>query len=144
MVHEVIERPIMAGLEMKVKLSAEAAWEIGHPIAQNLERLLMFIPQLGEEVLIGGLADYLPDSNFDSSQLERGEDTEKEHIGWNPNKDFVKLVAREITKDHLVEFPNYYDYLGILETLMGEDKKQQDTKYLDILNGLVGDLLGQN
>jgi len=49
----------------------------------------------------GGLGDGRPDSDFDPKQLAKGISIEVEHT-----KD--KDLAKEITKDHLTEIPNYY------------------------------------
>lgn len=54
-----------------------------------------------KDKLPGGLADNIPDSEFDSKQLEKGIEIEMEHV-----KD--KELAKEIAKDHLAEIPNYY------------------------------------
>ena len=49
----------------------------------------------------GGIGDGRPDSDFDPKQLSKGIEIEVEHT-----KD--KDLAKEISKDHLTELPNYY------------------------------------
>ena len=62
----------------------------------------------------GGLSDGVSDTRFDPEQLEKGIEIELEHTN---DKD----LAKEISKDHLTESPNYYitdkgeDRLKILE-----------------------------
>ena len=51
--------------------------------------------------LPGGLGDNSPDNRFDPEQLSKGMQIELEHTN---DKD----LAKEITKDHLTEVPNYY------------------------------------
>lgn len=68
---------------------------------------------MSEELLKGGEADNIPDSEFDPEQLEKGIKYElKEHV-----KDEENAVekAKEIAKDHLMEIGNYYDYLEEME-----------------------------
>jgi hypothetical protein len=55
-----------------------------------------------KELLPGGRADGLPDSDFDSEDLKTGEELEM----WEHGVD--KGTAREITKDHLVDDPKFY------------------------------------
>jgi hypothetical protein len=52
----------------------------------------------------GGLSDGEPDSNFDSEELDKGEEVEQEHTG-------DKSLAKEIAKDHLKEDGKYYTKL---------------------------------
>ena len=146
MLHEIIERPIMGFLELKEEwgglgLTAEEAWAIGHPVAEKLSEYLMVVPQLGEEILVGGKGDNTQDSDFDSEQMEIGEKVEMEHVENNPNKQFAKQVAREIARDHLTEFPKYYDYLNILESLMEVDKDEGGDKWLQELTELLKEAL---
>jgi len=54
-----------------------------------------------EDKLPGGLGDNEPDNRFEPEQIEKGIEIELEHT---ENKD----LAKEITKDHLTEVPNYY------------------------------------
>ena len=76
---------------------------------QIVEKHVMGEPEAPEpEILKGGLADDLPDSDFDLDQLKKGMEVEKEHTN-NPE------VAEEIAKDHLKEDPKYYDKLAKME-----------------------------
>jgi len=65
----------------------------------------------GEEKIPGGKADGLDESEFPEKAIEMGERVEMEHTN-DPE------VAREITKDHLVESPEYYEYLDKMEEEM--------------------------
>lgn len=60
------------------------------------------------ERITGGLADYMPDEAFDPEQLAKGIEVELEHTDSYEE-------AKEIAKDHLMEIPNYYDYLEEME-----------------------------
>lgn len=55
-----------------------------------------------KERVKGGLADFVPDSAFDKSDLEKGIKVEMEHTN-------DRTIAKEIAKDHLLEDPKYYD-----------------------------------
>jgi len=59
-----------------------------------------------------GISKNRPDSDFDRKALSAGIKVELEHAK-------SREVAKEIAKDHLVEDPNYYDRLKIME---GEGK----------------------
>lgn len=56
-----------------------------------------------EEKLKGGLADNMPDEDFDYDKLLKGIEMEMKHHTNNFQK------AKEIVKDNLVEDPHYYD-----------------------------------
>lgn len=58
--------------------------------------------------LPGGLADGKPDDLFDSEQIQEGIQVEREHTD-DP------ALAKEISKDHLVEVPDYYNLLELIE-----------------------------
>lgn len=58
--------------------------------------------------LEGGLADNRLPEEFDSEQILKGMKVEMEHT--NDPK-----IALEITMDHLVENPKYYDFLERME-----------------------------
>lgn len=54
-------------------------------------------------LLSGGIGRGYPDSHFDPKQLAIGIKIEMEHTS-------SKRVAKEIAKDHLVEFPDFYTH----------------------------------
>jgi hypothetical protein len=58
--------------------------------------------------LSSGLGRGYPDSYFDPQQLATGTKIEMEHTS-------NQKIAKEIAKDHLVEFPDYYTYLLEME-----------------------------
>jgi hypothetical protein len=64
-----------------------------------------------KELIKGGLGDGRPNNAFNKKQIRMGLKVEREHT-TNPR------IAREISKDHLTEFPDYYDYLGRMEKSM--------------------------
>ncbi len=57
-----------------------------------------------EEVMPGGAADNVPNTEFNSDALAKGIKHEMEHTT-------DEQVASEIAKDHLKEDPQYYDKL---------------------------------
>lgn len=63
----------------------------------------------------GGLADQMTPEDFDPAQLHKGIRTEMEHTD-DPE------LAQEIAMDHLMEDPEYYDLLELIEArVAGED-----------------------
>jgi hypothetical protein len=56
------------------------------------------------ELLSGGMADELPDSEYDKKELRKGQEHEKEHTT-------NARLAKEIAKDHLEEHEDYYSKL---------------------------------
>jgi hypothetical protein len=74
-------------------------------------REVMVVKRKRKERVPGGLAAGMRPSDFDIEQLSRGIEVEMEHTpDWR--------VAREIAMDHLVEHPDYYDYLDAAEERM--------------------------
>jgi hypothetical protein len=69
------------------------------------------------ELIKGGRADGIPSSYFDKDQISKGIKVESEHTE-DPRQ------AEEITKDHLVENPNYYDYLEDMEKKMNAESRK--------------------
>lgn len=67
------------------------------------------------EMIVGGEADYEPNSAFDAEQLLEGAEEELEHTD-NMN------LAIEIAKDHLKEMPDYYERLEEMEEEAEEEK----------------------
>lgn len=68
-----------------------------------------------KELIKGGIGDGKPDSAFDQKQLLAGIKVEMEHTN-NP------LIAKEISKDHLTEFPDYYEELEKMEQKLKRKK----------------------
>jgi hypothetical protein len=66
------------------------------------------------ELIKGGLGDGRRDKLFDKRQLHMGVRVEMEHTS-SPR------IAREIARDHLTEFPQYYNYLANMERQMTKD-----------------------
>ena len=56
----------------------------------------------------GGLADKKKDTDFDQEELDMGVRVEMEHTD-------DKELSKDIAKDHLEEFPNYYTELKKME-----------------------------
>lgn len=73
-------------------------------------------PVIESERLKGGLGDNKPDKAFPREQLRRGMKVEREHTR-NPR------VAKEIAKDHLSEFRDYYTRLAVMERRAKKGKK---------------------
>ena len=63
---------------------------------------------LESDTITGGLGDKKEDSDFDKDSLEQGIKVEMEHTT-------DKEVAKEITKDHLMEDPEYYTKLATIK-----------------------------
>lgn len=76
------------------------------PLRQKVEEFLR--RKSAEEKIIGGKADAEPDSKYDAKQLAMGKKIEEEHTK-DPEK------TKEIAKDHLEEFPDYYSELKKME-----------------------------
>jgi len=72
--------------------------------------------KVAEEAIPGGMAANKPDSKYDAKQLAMGIKVEKEHT-----PDPVK--AKEIAKDHLEEFGDYYTHLGKMEEKLETHKE---------------------
>lgn len=67
----------------------------------------------------GGLADDNTDSDFSKKQISMGAKVEMEHTG-------DRAKAREISRDHLKEIPDYYTRLGKMEEEAKAEKKKED------------------
>jgi len=79
-------------------------------------------PVKPKEYIPGGYAEGMDDSEFDAEQLEKGERVELEHVvkytktgKQKKIRDIDRGRAREISKDHLSEIPDYYDRLEAME-----------------------------
>jgi hypothetical protein len=82
---------------------------------------------MSREILIGGRADGVPDSMFPEKQLEKGIAVEQEEHTNNP------AIAKEITKDHLSENDEYYDFLEKMENHMEKESGFINIKTIDAL-----------
>jgi len=70
------------------------------------------------DIVAGGKADKLKDKDFSKKQMEMGEKVELEHTD-------TPALAREISRDHLEEFPDYYTRLDKMEEKAKEDWKDK-------------------
>jgi hypothetical protein len=70
-----------------------------------------------KEYLKGGKADGKPDSAFDPKELKMGMKVETEHTKCPKRR-------KEIAKDHLEEFGNYYTHLKDMEDRLKSKKKK--------------------
>ena len=61
-----------------------------------------------KDLIPGGKAAGRPDSDFDAKQIAKGTKVETEHVN-------SKEKAKEISKDHLAEIPDYYTRLAKME-----------------------------
>jgi hypothetical protein len=102
-----------------VKSLAEMERELGRPVYS--------IPSQ-KEYIPGGLAEGKSDDEFCPVQLEKGIQVEMEHVVKFTDKGNVRkpketdlAKAKEISKDHLSEIPDYYDRLEKLEEGAKED-----------------------
>ena len=77
-----------------------------------------------KDTISGGRADKKTDADFSSKQMAMGQKVEREHT-TDPKK------AREISRDHLEEFPDYYSRLHKMEAKAEKEKKAgaDDTYY---------------
>lgn len=66
-----------------------------------------------------GKHNAVPDSDFDSEQLQSGIEVELEHTD-------NMVVAKMIAKDHLSEFPDYYTRLRDMESEADREEKEID------------------
>jgi hypothetical protein len=81
---------------------------------------------MAKDKIPGGFADKTK-QKFDPKQLAKGVKVEMEHTD-------DKELAREIARDHLTEFPNYYDALDEMEEKLKKEKKKKKklSMYADI------------
>ena len=71
-----------------------------------------------KERIPGGKAEGKDPNKYPSDQVDMGEKIEKEHT---PDPD----VAREISRDHLEEFDNYYTGLNEMEKKLEKQKEKK-------------------
>ena len=76
--------------------------------------------------LVGGVGD---NKKVDPKALKKGEEFEKEHIANNKSLSVKQkhAIEKDIARDHIVEFPNYYEELPNMEDKLG--RKHKDDKY---------------
>lgn len=80
------------------------------------------LKQAWQDRISGGLADKKKPSQFKQRQLKKGRKTELEHVN-------DRNIATEIAMDHLVEDPNYYDKLEVMEKMAQVMPYQQATQW---------------
>lgn len=87
------------------------------------------------EAIPGGYGSGMPDEMFDQEQLAKGIEVEKEHVIKFTDKGNIKKFkqsdlekAKEISKDHLSEIPDYYDRLEKLE-----EQAKADGGFIDVV-----------
>jgi len=80
------------------------------------EKESMYFPKWAKELIPGGKAEGMPSSDFPAKQIQMGIKVEKEHT---PSA----AVAKEIAKDHLEEFKNYYTALDEMEQKLKQQKQ---------------------
>jgi hypothetical protein len=99
-----------------IKKTAAPSDPIRQKVAEYLRR-----KAAAEDAIPGGKAQGEPDSKYDPHQLEMGQEIEREHSS-DPG------IERDIAKDHLEEFPDYYSALKQMEQHLkeGEEKKKKD------------------
>lgn len=91
-----------------------------------LKKVISKLKEVSDQIP-GGRADNMPDSMFDTEQLQKGIEVEMEHT-----KD--KDLAKEIAKDHLLEAPMYYldengkSRIDTLEEQANKEYKKEKSK----------------
>lgn len=65
----------------------------------------------------GGVGD---NKKVDPKELAKGIKVEKEHVGSLKTKE-KKAIATDIARDHIAEFPNYYEGLEKMEKELEKD-----------------------
>lgn len=80
-----------------------------------------FIYEADENPIKGGVGD---NYKADKKDLSKGIKVEKEHVGdlRNPKN---KKIAEDIAKDHLKEYPEYYDELEKMENKLDSNKNKK-------------------
>jgi hypothetical protein len=81
----------------------------GKKLPERVKKALLRIKRANEtDKMPGGKADDKPSSAFDAKQMALGQKVEMEHTD-NP------ALAKEIARDHLEEFGDYYTHLDKME-----------------------------
>jgi len=114
LVPQLSSSPYMQTISRKFQLSPEEVAKM----TLGARRGPVYQPKFSsaKESIPGGLAAGKPDSKYYSEQLRMGIKVEKEHT-----PDSAK--AKEIAKDHLEEFPNYYTALDRMERKLEQQKE---------------------
>jgi len=86
----------------------------------------------GKDLIPGGMAAGKTDEDYDPEQMRMGQKVEMEHT---PSK----AKAREISRDHLEEFPDYYTELGKMEDKLKAQKVATVLTLMKSANGASGD-----
>jgi hypothetical protein len=88
-----------------------------------------------KEYIRGGYAEGRDVSEFDSEQIRKGIEVEKEHVIRFTDKGNVRkfgpkelAIAEEISKDHCAEIPDYYDRLEAME-----EGAKADGMFIDVI-----------
>jgi hypothetical protein len=119
------KKPAPPGAEAKIrellKKNPSPSDEVIHELAEEMGIHPSMLEakvyaMLGKELKTAQKHDHVPDSAFNPKQLAMGIKVEKEHTD-DPEK------AKEISKDHLAEFPDYYTRLKKMEA-EGEKAKE--------------------
>ena len=80
--------------------------------------------KLAKDMIPGGKAEGKTDKDFPRDQMAMGQKIEMEHV--RPGE---QAKAREIARDHLTEFPDYYSRLKKMESEAKEKKAGADDTY---------------
>lgn len=68
--------------------------------------------------LKGGIGD---NAKVDDKELAKGTEVEKEHVGSLDSEEKV-AIASDIARDHIAEFPDYYENLEKMENKLEKEK----------------------
>lgn len=99
---------------------------------EECRQQFVVIDDIEPDQIEGGYSEGITSEHYDPEQLEKGTKVEMEHTN-DPTK------AKEIAKDHLKEFPQYYDHLdrmekGVEKSEKAKEKSEKKMKAIDKLN----------
>lgn len=77
----------------------------------------MYVPFDENNPIKGGRGD---NTNPDPKELAKGEEVEKEHVGDLSNP-INSAIAKDIARDHIAEFPDYYEGLDNMENALKKE-----------------------
>lgn len=86
--------------------------------------LLSFLSKLAEDLIPGGKADHMTDSDFSPNQRKKGLKVELEHTS-------NRQLAKEIARDHLAEDPKYYSKLELIHKEAALQAQPKHQEFLD-------------